>query len=55
MLNVQINTPRTLDPVIRSVARFAGGSLPAAQNIFIDPVGGVHTSPYHWRLYDAKL
>ena len=38
MLNVQINTPRTLDPVIRSVARFAGGSLPAAQNIFIDTV-----------------
>ena len=39
MLNVQINNPRTLDPVIRSVARFAGGSLPAAQSVFIDTVG----------------
>ena len=41
MLNVQINNPRTLDPVIRSVSKFAEretGSIEVAKRIFIDTV-----------------
>ena len=40
MLNVQINNPRTLDPVIRSVSRFAGNGFYYRQHkrIFIDTV-----------------